>query len=340
MAGARLAGAVALSALLACSRAPAAGGPVPLAVVPGQGAAASAVAVEIEGRNLDAKVHTDFVSTHGTVNARFSAALDPVAGGTAVALQDVALTPRHTLRATVPAGLPLGVYRLTLKDPRGRTGVLEQAYRVVTSAEAVATFRVDVLEPPRAGIPFAVALTAVDARVNAVDSFDGTVSLSDGNGTLSPVTAGPFAKGSVVVRVTIPGVVSGARITASDALGRGGTSAPFDVIAGPPAAIVFPQRAVLAPAGACSPAVAVELRDVLAHPSPAEADVTVQLQSAPPEVRFFSDAACASAVTSLAIPAGATGASFHFLASAAGAVTLRVVPPTLPSASQDETVSP
>lgn len=329
----------ACSVFLACTRSKEPGGPVPLSVEPAQGTGRSALAVEIAGRDLDAYVRSDLSSSQGgSIDVGFAAVLEPAAGGSPVPLADVALTPRRTLRATVPAGVARGVYRLQVTDPRGRTGVLESAFRVVASAEAVTTFRVELLEAPRAGVPFTVAVSAVDAQGMLVDGFDGSASLSVSAGTLSAAAAGPFALGRVQVQETVRELVAGARITASDALGRSGASDPFDVTAGPPMAVVFPGRSVSATAGACSPPVAVELRDALGHPSPAEVDVTARLQASAGDVSFFSDAACTAALASLVLPAGVARASFHFRPAAAGLLTVRVVPALLPSASQDETV--
>lgn len=335
---------VALSAalsLVACGRAPEAQGPVPLSVVPGQGTGQAAVTVEIAGRDFDAATRTDFSSDGpGTVDARFTVALVPDGGGAPVVLADAVLTVRRTLRATVPAGLPRGVYGLRVTDVRGRTGVLEQAFRVVTPGEIVAGFRVDVLEPPRAGVPFTVTVTALDAQGRTADGFDGPVTLADATGALSPASAGPLVLGRIQLQATIPVLAAGDRIVATGAGDRTGASEPFDVVAGPPMAMVFPGRSVAAAAGRCSPRVDLELRDVLGNPSPAEVDVPTQLQSSRPAVAFFSDAACAAQVQGVPVPTGASRASFHFRADAPGAITVRAVPSMLPSASQDETVAP
>jgi hypothetical protein len=330
-----------LAASLACTGAPRPDGPVPLAVTPAQSAALEPVPVEIAGRDFEAWVRTDFAGgSAGSVSAAFAARLEPAAGGDAVALQDVTLTAQRTLRATVPAGLPRGLYGLVVTDPRGRSGTLEQAFRVVTAAESVAAFRIDVLGPARAGIGFATAFTAVDAQGLVVDGFTGSVSLSDSSGTVTPASVGPFVLGRLQAQVTVTALAAADRLTASDALGHSGTSDPFDVVAGPPVALAFATPPVTAAAGACSPRLEVELRDGLDHPATAEAAVTALLQSSPPGLAFFADAACASGLASLAIAPGASRAGFHFRAAGAGAVAIRVVPHPLPSATQDETVTP
>jgi hypothetical protein len=229
---------------LACTRAPLSTGPIPFSVTPSQSAALQPVTLEIAGSGFEARVQTDFDKSAGDVEARFAAQMEPVAGGAAVPLQEVTLTPRRTLQGIVPAGIPHGVYRLLVTDPLGRTGTLEQAFRVLASAESVSSFRVDVLEAPRAGVPFAVTVTAIDGGGSTVDGFEGSVALSDATGTVSPATLGPFVLGQLQAQVIIGDLASADQLVASDPLGHSGSSAPFDVVAGPPMSIVFPQAPV------------------------------------------------------------------------------------------------
>lgn len=331
---------IALALAAGCTRPRAPGDPVPLAVNPSRAPADAPVQIEIAGRDLDAQVKTDFSAAGegNGVDAGFAARLEPAAGA-AVPLDAVRLTGRRTLVATVPAGLARGSYRLVVTDPAGRSGALERAYRVVSSAASVARFVVAVLEAPRAGTAFGVGVSAVDAAGAVVDGFDGTVTLSDARGALAPVTAGPFVLGRWGGTLVIPDVVTGDTLVATDAAARAGTSASFDVVAGPPVALAFPA-AVAATAGACSPTVAVALRDASGHAAAAEADLVVQLQSSPPGLPFFSDGGCTVPVATLTIPAGAGTAGFRFRAAAAGAVTLRAVPAAFPSAQQVVAVVP
>ncbi|HET8539025.1 MAG TPA: hypothetical protein VFL83_04040 [Anaeromyxobacter sp.] len=329
-----------LAAALACADPAPPDAPVLVAMIPSQGTSVAPLAVEIAGEHLDARVRTDFASGGGVVDAGYLARLVPVDGGADVDLLDVALTSRRTLRATVPAGVPRGAYDLVVTDPQGRVARLARAFRVVTSAENVATFRVDVLEPPRAGVAFAVSLTAVDAQGLAVDGFDASVAVTDLTGTASPPALGPFVLGRFQAQVTVTALRAGNRLTVSDAFAHAGSSEPFDVVAGPPVAAAFPDAPVTAASGACSPAVQVELRDVLGHPAPAEAPIAAALQSSPPGLALFSDAACASPATSLSFAPGAARSAFHFRAAAPGAIALRVVPAILPSAAQAATVTP
>ena len=336
----RLALCAALFLAAGCAREPGSEGPVPLSVTPALSTATAAVPVQIAGRDFDAWTRADLGSSRAaTLDARFTAALEPLAGGDAVALHGVTMTEQRTLRATVPAGLARGTYRLHVTDPRGRSGTLERAFRIVAPADTVAAFSIALLETPRAGIAFTVALSAVDAQGLVVDGFEGSVSLSDRTGAMSGST-GPFVAGRSQVQAVIRDLAVDNRITAGTAPGPVGTSEPFDVLAGPPSAIVFPEGSVTVLAGACSPRVDVELRDALDHPAPAEEEVVAQLHSSPPGLGFFSDAACTAAAAALTVPAGSRRASFHFRSHSVGTVTVRALPATLPSAAQDQTVLP
>jgi hypothetical protein len=332
--------AAALALALACASPRTPGGPVPLGVTPSQSTGLAPLEVEIAADALDVEVRADFAGGGGAVHAAFTAALAPQGGGSPVPLEGVALQAARTLRATVPAGLARGTYDLVVTDASGRSGVLVQAFRVVSSAESVADLRVDVLEPPRAGIPFAVSLTAVDGAGRVVDGFDGEVAVSDLSGTAAPASLGPFALGRFQAQVTISALHAADRLTVRDALGHAGASEPFDVVAGPAVAVAFPSPPPAPSAGACSPAVEVELRDALAHPARAELPIAAALQSSPPGVAFFGDGACTAPIPQLTFGAGASRAAFRFRAAQPGPLTLRVVPATLPSAILATEVAP
>jgi hypothetical protein len=249
----------------------------------------------------------------------------------------VVLTARRTLLGTVPAGLSTGTYRLVVADPAGRTGALERAYRVVSAA--VASFDVVLDSAPKASVPVPVTVIALDAGGAVVEGFTGSVTLADSAGALSSRSFGPFVLGHGRGSVAIPALASDT-LTVSDGAGHTGTSAAFDVTAGPPMVVAFASAAVTVAAGACSTRVDLALRDGSGAATVADTAVAVALQSAPPGLALYSDAGCTQPVTSLGIPAGAGGASFHFRAAAAGPVVVRALPAALPNAVQTETVTP
>lgn len=334
--------ALALVLLAGCTRAPTSAGPVPMAIAPAQTTALLPEPVEVSGQGFEAAVQTDFTGGgQSTLQATFQVRLLPSGGGAAVALGQVALTPRKTLTAVVPAGLAQGAYDLEVIDPAGRSGVLPRAFRVVTSAENVAAFKVDLVEPARAGVPFLVSLSALDAQGQVVDGFTGDVTVTDLTGTVSPGTAGPFALGRLQTSLTVTPVTAADSVTVTDSLGRSGTSAPFAVTPGPPVAIAFATAPVSAAVGACSPPITLELRDAFGNAAPAAAAVAVELQSAPAgSLAFFTGSGCSTVVSAVTVAAGATRVSFRFVGAVAEPVAVRAVPAGLPSAEQGETVTP
>jgi hypothetical protein len=310
-------------------------GPRLLAVIPPQGASAAAVEIHISGENLAPRVATDFADRRkSSLDATFSARLFDTP------LSDVRLTPDGALAATVPAGLSEGVYDLEVIDPAGTEATLAQAYRVVTSAENVASFRFDELGPQRAGVSFALGLTAIDSTGRTVDGFDGTVTLSDRSGTLQPTTVGPLVLGRLRgAIVSITGLREDEAITAIDLLGHAGTSNVFSVRPGLPVSLVFvtaPQSLV---AGQCSAAVELETRDARGVVALLESSTSVGL-SGSAGLTFYSDEGCASAVTSLLMRAGQSRAGFRYRAERAGAVLVIASPDAFPSATQPQTVAP
>jgi hypothetical protein len=315
-------------------------GPVPLAVAPRRGSSAAATSVVITGVGFDAAVKTDYNASGSRVNAAFAARLVPWDGSAATDLTSVAFTQERTLTAVVPAGLAAGRYDISVTDPAGNTGVLPDGFEVTSDAASAVGFRIASLSAQSVGVPFAVSLSAVDASGRVVSGFTGSVAITDASGTAVPTSSGPFVLGHATPLVAV-GVAHAANVlTVSDGAGRTGASNAFDVGVGGASAIAFAAIPAVS-ASACSAAVALELRDGSGSPSAASAPVTVALQSGPPgALLFFADAACATPVASVAIPAGATGASFHLRGAAAGTASLRAVPDLLPSATASVAVGP
>ncbi len=334
-------GALALVAILAGACGPSAPpGPVPLAVAPRQGPSSAPTGVVISGVGFDASVRTDYGGSGSTVNAAFAARLLPWDGSAPADLGAVAFTEQRTLTAVVPAGLAPGHYDLSVTDPSGRTGILPDAFEVASDPASAVGFRIASVPAQRAGVPFALSLSAVDAAGRVVSGFTGTASIADASGTAAPVSAGPFVLGRAAPLVAIAVPHAGDVLTVSDGAGRTGASNAFDVGAGAASRIAF-VGTPSASASACSPTVALELRDGTGAPAAAATTVTVALQSGPPgALLFFSDAACATALSAVAIPAGATRATFHLRGAAAGTASLRAVPDTLPSAAASVAIGP
>ncbi len=330
-------------ALAACrSEAPAAG-PLLTSVSPSQASAEAEVPLQIHGEHLVPRVRADFKQRAGSsLDATFTASLVPADPALpSIPLLAVALTAPGTLAATVPSGLEKGLYHLEVVDPAGQAGLLEGAYRVVTSAENVAAFRLDVAAPARARVPAAVSLTAVDADGRVVDGFAGTVTLTSSGSPGAPVEVGPFVAGRLRATFTPAAAAPALTLEAVDALGHRGSSDPFEVKDGLVTQVAFTSAAHTVAAGGCSQPLTLEARDHAGVGSAVEAPLTLALAAGPSTgVSFYADAACATAVQALTLAAGSASATFHFRALRAGGLNVRAAPATVPSALQLQTVLP
>jgi hypothetical protein len=329
-----------LLALAACDSA-APRGPAPVAVSPPQGADSSETDVEIAGERFLAAVHTDFQRpANSTIDAAFQAVLRPKDSALPpVPLEAVRLSESGTLLARVPAGCARGLYDLAVVDPAGREGVLENAFRVLTSAENVAGFSLTEVATQRAKVPFGVTLTAEDTEGRIVDGFTGTVTVSDLTGTVSPTTLGPFVAGRFRAELTITQVTAGDTLTVTDAAARSATSNSFDVRAGFAVALAFTKAAQTLPAGACAALAQVEAQDRFGLPADLDGPLEVTLSSVPMgQLAFFSDAACTAPQGPLTFAALAPRAGFYFRGVLAGPVAARAVSAALPAASQTQAI--
>jgi hypothetical protein len=334
-------GALLLAALLGACAPPASSGPAPLAVTPRQGPSSAATAVEIAGVGFDAAVKTDYGDASGTtVQATFAAALVPWDGSAPIALGSPVFTQRRTLAAIVPAGLPPGRYDVAVTDPSGRTGTLPDGFEITSDAASAVAFQIAPVASQRAGVPFAIAVAAVDAAGRVVSGFTGSAALSDEGGTLTPTATVPFVLGRATIEVAVAAPRLADRISATDGAGRAGASNAFDVGPGIPARIAFVAAPAVS-ASSCSAALELELRDAAGAPAPAVSAVAVLLQSGPPgALSFFSDAACSAPIASIALAPGATRAALHLRGSAAGTASVRAVPDLLPSTELPVAIGP
>ena len=106
------------------------------------------------------------------------------------------------------------------------------------------------------------------------------------------------------------------------------------------AVLAFTTATQRVKAGSCSSPVTIEVRDSNGNPAPLAAGASLDLSTVPAGgALFFSDAACQSAITSLAIPPGMASGTFHFKPAAAGQLDLTVTGVGL-AATQSETVTP
>jgi hypothetical protein len=313
--------------------------------IPRTGTAVQPIQAEIKGQGLQPLLHTDFQkSGQSSLNASFQAFLTKSGDTTAIQLTDVTLTPQHSLTATIPANLEHTSYDLTVIDPADRKAQFTSAFTVVTPAEAVDHFRVD-LDPSvqkfEEGVAFTVTITAVDKTDQIADGFTGQVSVSDRSGSISPATLGPFALGRYQGQVVVSRVFNADTITVTAAVNQQGVSdPPFNVSAGPAVQLAFTSTPVSVAVGQCSGLLTLESRDLLGTASAVAHDVVLQLRgSTSGSLAFYPDAGCSSApITALTIPGGQTTGAFAFKAGTASSLTLRVDPDAFPSVEQVETV--
>jgi MYXO-CTERM domain-containing protein len=88
-----------------------------------------------------------------------------------------------------------------------------------------------VSSPQRAGVPFTVSLTLLDAAGEPVSGFTGTATLTATVGTATPGTSSPFSSGIASGSVSLDRVGTGVRLIAQagEVVGQ---SEPFDVVTG------------------------------------------------------------------------------------------------------------
>ncbi len=312
------------------------------AIVPSEGANDVDVLVEITGAHLEPRLLTDFEHpSNSGWNRQFSAALisvDPTLPN--VELTGVELQASGALSGTVGAGAARGFYGLRVVDAFGRVGFAPEVYRVVASPTRVTGFRIAPIGPQRPGVPFTVAVAAVDGEGSVVDGFSSAVVVTDLTQKLEPVRIGPFALGKARAQLSIAALTAADVLSVTDALGRTGQSNAFAVQSGLGVELSFLSAAQSAVVGACSRPVTLEVRDSFGFPTQLEAPLDAALAAAPSQAfSFFSDAACAREISSVRFEASASQLTFYYRAGVSGPVVLRVVPAVFPSASQTEMIT-
>jgi hypothetical protein len=315
----------------------------PEAVTPARGAEGSTTRVEITGQGLRPRLHVDFETpARSRVEADFRAELFSAATGARVALQDVApgAGDREVLTATVPPGLPRGTYELTVTDPRGREATLRAAFRVVAPAEAVHAFRLAPIGPQRVGIPFLLAVTAVDETDRAVDGFDGTVTARVPGAPVTPSALGPFVNGRLTAFVSVDAPSDQVVLTVADPQGREGHSEPFAVTPGPAVGLGLVPASAPLQAGSCSGALELVLQDASGAPTTVDGDRTLEVTSGLDAVGVFADPGCTQPLDPVLLPRDEGRAQLFLRPTRAGEDVLRLAVAGLPAALWPVTVSP
>ncbi len=177
---------------------------------------------------------------------------------------------------------------------------------------------VDFLAAPAPGVAFfSDAACAVPA---------GAVGLPAGAGSAS-----------VYLRATSAGMVT---VTAQST-GLTDAVQVENITAAVPSRLAIASAAQTVAAGACSAPFVLEVRDASGNLTTVPAATSAALAAAPPAgFAFYSDAACATAITAAPLPAGASSATVFFRGTAAGPVTLTATTAGLTPASQAQTLTP
>jgi len=133
--------------------------------------------------------------------------------------------------------------------------------------------------------------------------------------------------GTLTVTASSPGLIPGAQ--------------NVTVVPGAGNRLAFRSPARTVVAGACSQVVQVQSQDMQGNAAPVNAATPISLSATPDTgFKFYSDAGCASEVTSVNLTPGAADASFYFKSTRAGNVSVTVTAPSFTGSSQTETINP
>jgi hypothetical protein len=180
----RIAGALLVACLFGCDArvGPAAlPAPRPTAVEPAAGLATTDTAITVAGEPFPARAVQSVSSGGSEVDARYRAWLD------ATELPGVVWVDAGTLRARVPAGLPVGRHDLVVEGPSGR-GVLASAYEVISGAPAALGASMSVPGSASVGRSFDVVFTVTNLGDTLVTAVTLQVATS-GTGAVAHVAA-------------------------------------------------------------------------------------------------------------------------------------------------------
>jgi hypothetical protein len=153
--------------------------------------------------------------------------------------------------------------------------------------------------------------------------------------TAQPVAA--IAPGSASRLVYFLGAAPGMTTASASVAGLQPATQDQTITPAPASALAFASAAQTLAAGACSGLTTLETRDVFGTAVAVTADLTVALTAA--TATFYSDAACANAVTSVTVAATTSGASFYFRDNTAGARLLTASATSFAPGTQNQTIT-
>jgi hypothetical protein len=138
------------------------------------------------------------------------------------------------------------------------------------------------------------------------------------------------------------GTTAGSVTITASAAGMSPNPTQVETIApAPPSHLVIITSAQVLTAGTCSNVLTVQSRDAYGNSSPPTLGETVALSAAPATgFTLYANAGCGTSTGSVSIAPGTSSASFWFLGTAAGSVTVTATVTGWTGASQVETVAP
>jgi hypothetical protein len=135
------------------------------------------------------------------------------------------------------------------------------------------------------------------------------------------------------------------RLAGDDAVERPSTPAPEPKDLPPlheadERTLAFTTPSLSVPLGSCAGPVGLETRNHSGARAPVTQPVTISLTATPPSAAFFADAKCTTALTSIDLAEGASGAELYFRSMQVGPLRISASAPSMPEDSQTETVQP
>jgi hypothetical protein len=205
---------------------------------------------------------------------------------------------------------------------------------------------------PTAGTAFSITITAQDQYGNAFTGFNGTVTLTDSSGTITPTTSPTFVNGVCTMSVTVTkaytsllGLFGGDVITATETGNTAvtGSSSGFSVNAAAATKLVFTTVPAAfthgTGSGHISGVFTITLEDQYGNTATSSSNVVVTLTSTSSTGTFYSNAGGTTKITQVTITSGQSTANFYYGDTAAGKPTITAASSGLTSATTTITVN-
>jgi hypothetical protein len=245
------------------------------------------------------------------------------------------------------AGTPVLSATATGLQPAGQQQTVDPAppskVVFITAPQTLGVGQCSAIATAQAQDPFNNPSPSATARSGGLSSTSSSTQFFSDPGCTAQVSALSLSAGSTTASVYFRDTTAGTATlgwspTGTPALTPATQAAQFNVA--PPDRLVFVTSPQTLVAGSCSAPATVQVRDAYGNPAPLAAAATVALASTSGSLGFFSDAACAQAVSGLPLGAGSTQVTFYFRDTASGDPQLTASTPGLSPANQVATINP